>query len=162
MNAVIIYDEEDYAIKAKAKFENAAHRASEVLQWAVKPWPLETLNSPSTAGKALAEAADAHLILFGLRNPRLLPGWLQNWLEQWAAHRQVSEAALAALGGANADLLSATEVPELSQFGERYGLSLICRNMDSMEEGSAAARSAIPNVLPPTPAIYFYRCGINE
>jgi hypothetical protein len=170
MNAMIIYDDAVYAGKAKSMFESAAHRAGEALLWAVKPWRLDLLNLPAVAEMALKDAADAHLILFGLRNPRTIPPWLQTWLEQWAALRQVSEAALAVLGGANGELLSATAVPALSQFADHYGLSLIFGEPESEETRAMAPagdlhqveRRVLPQIYHMPSAIYFYGCGINE
>jgi hypothetical protein len=125
MKAMIIYDDADYAGRAKFIFDRATEQAGDLLHWAVKPWQLKMLNSPEIAIEALDDAADAHLILFGLRDPRVFPEWLEAWLEKWAAARQIPGAALAVLGGPDGDLLSATDVPELSRFADRNGLSLI-------------------------------------
>jgi uncharacterized phage-like protein YoqJ len=43
MNAVIIYDEFDYATKANAMLERAAHRTDETTHWSVKPWRVDML-----------------------------------------------------------------------------------------------------------------------
>ena len=124
MNAVIIYDEFDYATKANVMLARAARRADETTQWDVKPWKLDMLKLSPTADAALTEASDAHLIVLALRQPESLPAWLFAWLETWAEHRQVQEAALAFWHGENAGG-SSMAVVELSQFAERRGLSFI-------------------------------------
>ena len=125
MNAVIIYDDLACAAKAKVMLEGAAHRADATLLWIVKPWRLDMLMRPNTADAALTDAADAHLIVLVLHQPWLLSEWLQDWLAQWAARRQVQDAALALWDGGSGDALSATAAPDLSQFAGRHGLSFI-------------------------------------
>ena len=125
MNAVIIYDRFDFAAKAKAMLERAAHGMGEAAHWSVKPWRVDMLELPPAAEAALAEAAEAHLMVLELRQvPSLLP-WLGDWLERWAASRQVQDAALAIWDGGNAASRPARATPEWSQFAGRHGLSLI-------------------------------------
>ena len=57
MNAVIIYDRFDFAAKAKAMLERAAHGMGEAAHWSVKPWRVDMLKLPPAAEAALAEAA---------------------------------------------------------------------------------------------------------
>jgi hypothetical protein len=138
MNAVIIYDDFACAAKAKAMFERAAHRADEVLRWTVKPWRFDMLMPSLSADAALADAADAHLVVLSLRHPLPLPAWVQDWLERWAARRQIQEAALAVWDGGNGDNHSVPAVPELSRFAGRHGLSFITRDAGSEEDETAA------------------------
>jgi len=137
MNVVIIYDDYACAVKAKAMFDRAAHRANEVLRWTVKPWRLDMLARPLTAGEALTDAADAHLVVLTVRHPLSLPGWVPGWLEQWAARRQVPDAALAVWDGGNGDTLSASAAPDLSQFAQRHGLSFISGDAGPIEDEAA-------------------------
>ena len=125
MNAVIIYDEFDYAAKAKAMLERAAHRTDETTRWGVRLWRVDVLKLPPAAEAALAEAVEAHLIMLAVRQIQSLLPWLVDWLERWATCRQVQEAALAVWDGENAATRSARAAPELSQFAGRHGLSLI-------------------------------------
>jgi hypothetical protein len=142
MHAVIIYDDLDIAAKAKAALERAAYRAEEASLWTVELWRLDMLILPPTAEAALAEAAAAHLIVLGVRQARLLPAWLPDWLEQWAIRREVQDAALALFEGGTADTLSATPAPELSRFAERHGLGFIFGNARPTADDSAVfARS---------------------
>jgi hypothetical protein len=117
--------------------ERAAHWTEETTHWSVKPWRMDMLKLPPAAEAALAEAAEAHLMVLELRQvPSLLP-WLGDWLEQWAACRQVQDAALAVWDGGNAALRSARAAPELSQFAGRHGLSLIFNDYALIEDKSA-------------------------
>jgi hypothetical protein len=125
MNAVIIYDRFDFAAKAKAMLERAAHGTGEATHWSVKPWRVDMLELPPAAEAALAEAAEAHLIVLALRQVQSLFPWLVDWLERWATCRQVQEAALAVWDSGNADTRPVRATPELSQFAGRHGLSLL-------------------------------------
>jgi hypothetical protein len=173
MNAVIIYDDFDIAVKAKATLERAARRADGALAWTVEPWRLDLLSLPPAMDAALTDAAHAHLIVLGLLHPRLLPAWLLDWLEQWAMRRQVPDAALALFDGGNGATLSATSGPELSQFAERHSLSFILGDVGPTEDGCAAFARSLPQrgvFVTPTrqrimaePARNFSRdWGINE
>ena len=137
MNAVVLYDTFDFAAKANAMLERAAHWTDETTHWSVKPWRVDMLKLPPAAEAALAEAAEAHLMVLELRQvPSLLP-WLVDWLEQWAACRQVQDAALAVWDGGNAASRSARATPELSQFAGRHGLSLIFNDNALVEDKSS-------------------------
>ena len=125
MNAVIVYDKFDFAAKADAMLERVAQRTGETAHWKVKPWRADILKLPPAAEEALAEAAEAHLILLAMRQVQSLIPWLLGWLERWALCRQIQEAALAVWGGGNADAGSVRAIPELSHFARRHGLSLI-------------------------------------
>ena len=168
MNAIIFYEDVAAAINAKMMFECAAHRADQAVQWIIKPWRLDMLKLPAAADMALRDASDAALILFGLRDPRLLPSFLRNWLEQWAVRRQVQSAALAVLDAGKGHVLAKTVAPELSHFAKRNGLSFIFSDPGWKEEewplfaqAGDVQPIAAPNEAPPLP-IYYHRQGINE
>jgi len=137
MSAVIIYDKCDFAAKAKAMLERVVHRTDESTHWSFKPWRADILKLPPTAEAALAEAAEAHIILLAVRHVQSLLPWLVDWLERWAKCRQVQEAALAVWDGGNTGTPSAQAEPELSQFTGRYGLSLIFGDNPLIEDKSS-------------------------
>ena len=173
MNAVIIYDEFDYATKAKATLERAANRTDKTTHWGIRLWRVDVLKLPPAAEAALAEAVEAHLIVLAARQGQSLFPWLADWLERWARCRQVQEAALAVWDGGNADTRSAQAAPELSQFAVRSGVSLLIDENALVEDPSTMSANNpherdIP--LPPTlhhimeqPERETYRhWGINE
>jgi hypothetical protein len=125
MKAVIIYDDFACATKANATLERACHQAHQTTRWDVNLWRLDLLNLSPPAEKTLAEATEAHLIVLVLRELGSIPAGLLDWLEIWAAHRQVGDAALAVFGGGSGDASSAPVMPELSRFAGRHGLSFI-------------------------------------
>jgi hypothetical protein len=125
MGAVIIYDTCDFAAKAKAMLERVAHRMDEPTHWSFKPWRADMLKVPPAAEAALAEAAEAHLIVLAVCQVQSLLSWLVDWLERWATRRLVQEAALAVWDGGNAAPHLTRATAELLQFAERHGLSLI-------------------------------------
>jgi hypothetical protein len=173
MNAVIIYDDLDIAAKAQAALERAAHRADEALLWTVELLRLDMLILPPTAEAALREAAEAHLVVLGVRQAQLLPDWLLDWLEQWATRRQIQDAALALFDGGKGDTLSAPPAPELSQFAERHGLSFIFGDVGPTEDESAvfarrlrerevSVTSTLRHIMDEPTHDYYRGWGINE
>ena len=97
LKAAVIYDDFDVAARAAALLERVAIRTDEAMKWDVKPWRLDLLKSPALAGAALDETLDADLVVVALGRTHLLPDELREWLESWAARRQVQDAALLVL-----------------------------------------------------------------
>jgi hypothetical protein len=173
MNVVIIYDRFDFAAKANAMLERAAHGTDEIMKWSVRPWRVDMLKLPPAAEAALVEAADAHLIVLAGRKVQALPPWLADWLERWAASRQVQEAALAVWDDENADTGPARETAELSQFARRHGLSLIL-DADALagdespmfgrglDKGEVSAPSTLKQTLQQPVSDSYRHWGINE
>ena len=154
MNAVIIYDRFDFAAKARAMLERAAHETDETTHWSVKPWRVDMLKLSPVAETALAEAAEAHLIVLAVRQVQSLLPWLMDWLERWASRRQIQEAALGVFGGTNANALSAPATTELSRFAERHGFSFIFDAVNPVEDEAAAfARSLHERAVAMTPTL---------
>ena len=173
MNAVIVYDDVDFASKAQAILGRAAHRADEALLWTVKPWRIELLILPPTASMALQDAAEAHLIVLAVRRPANPSPRLVDWLEKWACSRQVPDAALALFDGGTGDMLSGTAAPELSRFAERHGLSFIFGDSGPTEvepelvaqrlhEPAAARTPTLDHSSAQSGHHYYESWGINE
>ncbi len=173
MNAVIIYDEFDFAAKVNAMLEHAAHRTDETTHWSVKPWRVDMLKLPPAAEAALAEAAEAHLIVLAGRQVQPLLPWLVDWLERWATRRQIQEAALAVWDGENAATRSARATLELSQFAGRHGLSLIFDDnalvegkssmfVSDLHEREVSLSPTLQHILEQPVRDYYQHWGINE
>jgi hypothetical protein len=128
MNALIIYESFDFATEAKATLERVTRQADESMLWRVNLWRADVLKLPPAVEAALAEAMGAHLIMFAVSHVESLLQSLFDWLERWARSRQIQEAALAVWDSRNAEKRMAQVPPELSQFAQRHGLSLICDN----------------------------------
>jgi hypothetical protein len=124
LNAVIVYDTFDSAVKARRVLQ--PDRTAEPTHWNVKPWRVDVLKMPPAAEVALTEAADAHLILIAIPRFQSFLPWLVDWLERWATCRKVKEAGLALWGCRTPAHGRAEQHPELSQFAERHNMSLIC------------------------------------
>lgn len=125
MKALIIYDDFPCAANTNAMLHQAAHHADATVKCDVRPWRLNMLKLPPTADEALSDAVDAHLVVFAICRTPSLPAWLKVWLEQWAARRRTSDAALAIIDGGNANASIASATIELSEFARRHGLSFI-------------------------------------
>jgi hypothetical protein len=125
MNAVILYDEYRLGTRASAMLCEAARRADVCLSWKINSWPTDLLLSWPATDDALNDAVSAHLIVIAIRKQAELSLRLLNWLETWAARREIQDAALAVFDGENIDLLSACPSPELAHFAKYHGLCFI-------------------------------------
>ena len=173
INAVIIYDRFEFAAKAKAMLERAVHGTGEATHWSIKPWRVDMLKLRPAAEAAMAEAAEAHLIVLALRQVQSFFPRLADWLERWATCRQVQEAALAVWGSENADTHPVRATPELSHFAGRHGLSLLFDDSAPVEnESSMLASSLHEREVSRTPTLqhileqpmpnYSEKWGIND
>jgi hypothetical protein len=155
LNAVVVYDTFDSAVKAKRVLER--DWAGEPTHWNVKPWRVDVLKIPPAAEVALTEAADAHLILIAVpRFESFLP-WLVDWLDRWATCRKVKEAGLALWDCGRPIHARFEHPPELSQFAEHHGMSLICDAAALFEDKSSAVVKDLDDY-----AQHFQHWGINE
>ena len=124
LKATVIYDNFDFATRAAALLERVAIRVREAMKWDVKPWRLDVLKQSSLAEAAVAEAADADLIVFALSKAHSPPPELTAWLEHWEAHRQIEDTAVMVLSPDERD--AATPLwHELKQFAGRHGLAFL-------------------------------------
>jgi len=125
MKALIIYRDVTSAAKANAILQRSFHSSDFSVQWKIKPYRVEMLKFPPNAQMALADAADAHLLIFAGCNAQFFPFWLHDWLERWARVRQIKDVALAVFQNANLDPFSQSEIPELLSFADRHGLDFL-------------------------------------
>jgi len=137
LKAIVIYDDLAIATKAVAALQHATHHQNATVKWNLTPWPIDMLKLPPTADQALVDGADAHLIVFAVRRTSPLPVWLIDWLEQWAALRHTSDAALAIISDGTAKTSLAQATVELSQFARRCGLTVICENHGEIDDEPA-------------------------
>ncbi len=136
MNVVIIYDHLNVAVRANAMLARTAARAGALGQWSVRPWRLDFVSLPLSANTAVSEAATADLVVLALRDPATRPGWLDDWLKDWAESRGVEDAALALVADAVHDGGAAPGViREFSQFTQRHDLDFLVANVSA--DGSA-------------------------
>lgn len=124
MNAVIIYDQCDLALKANAMLEHAALSIDE-FQWDIRPWRMQFILSPASGDLPLVDAAEAHLIVLAIRHQTDLSPQLLNWLETWAECRSVEDAGVAVFDGRNGDMLATPMARHLANFANRHGLFLL-------------------------------------
>ena len=117
------------------KRPNGASTSGAWTCWSTLSWPR----------KHWRTAWQAHLSVLAVAPQMELPPSLLKWLETWAVHRRVGDAALALFNGGLGDKLSATATPALLTFTGRHGLSFICGEINpadnSAAEPSSPARS---------------------
>jgi hypothetical protein len=124
LKAVIIYDDFDSATRATALLERATVRADEAMKWDIKPWRFDVLKQPTLAALTVAVAANADLIVLALRQIHSPPAELLDWLESWAGHRRIEDAAVLVLR------LDESRMPsrfwnEIKAFAESQGLAFL-------------------------------------
>jgi hypothetical protein len=173
MKAVIICDDFAFVAQANAKLQRVGRRPDVRAQWSVKSWPVNALNQKTMAEQALVEAADAHLIIVPARRAHTFPSWLRDWLERWAAVRQIPEAALAVMGDSSSTNSTMTVSPELTSFVGKNGLNFItdkvvvAKNKTKLHAPAPRERTLRPPMEPsrfadaPT-SDSFRTVGINE
>jgi len=137
LKATVIYDDFDFATRAAALLERVAVRVHEAMKWDVKPWRLDVLKESSLAEAAVAEAADADLLVFALSQTPSPPVELTVWLQQWKTYRQIEDVAVMVLSPAEHPAATPLWL-ELKQFAARYGLAFLSsrdvrENGDSMQ-----------------------------
>ena len=125
MKSVIVYDDLAFFANANARLQRVGSRPEVGARWTIEGCPINTLEQEATAEKSLIEAADAHLIVIPAQHAHAFPLHLREWLEQWAALRQIQDAALAVIGGGTHADFSKTVSPELTTFVLQHGLNLI-------------------------------------
>jgi hypothetical protein len=151
MKALIIYEDFNAAVKAIAALQRAAHQGNATLEWDI--WAWRVLKFPLIAAEALMGARDAHLLVLAGGRTRSLPVWLPDWLEQWARHRHIKDAALAVIGEGNDHAFSAPAQRQLSGFAQRHGLSFIIdhrtevKDIDLLRPQPEGTRGSLPQFI---------------
>lgn len=142
MKAVIVYDDFAFATRAAAMLERAAVPTGESWQWDFKPWRLDILSRLPLAEIADGEAVDANVIVLALAETHWPPAELMAWLEYWATHRQIEDAAVLLLAPASTPL-----GVQLKQFAAVCGFTFLCEGRDAENPESVLAQPELP--LPP-------------
>ena len=137
MNIVMFYDQLELALKTNDILARATSRADLGVSIRLKPWRLDLVLHPVMANQISLDAAHAHLIVLAIRLNHELPAWLLNWLENWAAHRQIPEAALALSNPIDKDAISSNPTPGLSALAKRHGLGFIFGQLNFPEKDAA-------------------------
>jgi hypothetical protein len=134
LKAAVIYDDFDFAARAAALLERVAIRTDEAMQWDIKPWRLDLLKPSSLGNAALEETVDADLIVVAASRTHLVPDELLEWLEHWAAQRQIADPALMVLYPE--ETAGPTSLADrLAEFAEWQGLPFLgCRNLGDDED----------------------------
>jgi hypothetical protein len=128
MKAVLICDDFAFAARANASLRRVGNCAGAKVQWTIQCWPVNALNQAAMAEKILVESADTHLIVLPGRRAQSTPLWLQEWLERWAALRQIPDAAVAVIEDGDHTDSANTVSRELTLLVQKHGLNLITDN----------------------------------
>ena len=143
LNVLLIYDDVEIAARTHAMLAEAAKRPDDAwVHWEIRPWRLELLFLLPTADLALMDAAGAHLMVFALGGRADRSAGLLIWLETWAVHRYVQNAALALFEGWGGETFSASVTEKVAWFAERYGLSFLVVDANSGEDKAAPFKAA--------------------
>lgn len=139
LKAVIICDAPSIIAKAEAALLRVGRRSKVNAQWTITCWPANILNQARVAEEALLEVADAHLVIIPAQHAFSIPFGLRQWLERWAALRQIPDAALAIIGdGTHADFPKAVS-SELTMLVLKHNLNLIVDESTSVGNATETA-----------------------
>jgi hypothetical protein len=124
MNAFVIYDSFSLACKANWELQRAAFGVGGEFEWFIKPCPTKMLFEDGLADQALADARDAHFLLFALHDSTPFSERFGSWLERWARARSTADAAIGILSDSN-DIRRLRAYPGLLKFAERHHLGIV-------------------------------------
>ena len=68
---------------------------------------------------------DAHLVVISGDHARSLPRQLRNWLEQWATHRRIKQAAVGVIDESDNPAFAVEDFCDLERLVDEHGLNLI-------------------------------------
>lgn len=125
MNALIIYDELEWVLKAGNTLRRALHKANVSLSLEIKPWRTDILKFARAADKALEEAERADFIVFAGVRLDLVAAWFGEWLERWVVRREIEEVALVVINRKTSENFVFASPSWLSKFAANHGLGLI-------------------------------------
>lgn len=125
MKAVLICDDFAFAARANTSLRRVGFRAGAKVRWTIQCWPVNALNQAAMAEKILDKSADTHLIVIHGRRAHPIPPWLHEWLERWAAVRQIPDAAVAVIDDGSHTDFTNTVSPGLALLARKHGLNLI-------------------------------------
>ncbi len=142
MSAVIICDDLAFSATAAATLARVGLREDVNVEWNSAVWPVNALNEPELGTKALMHALNAHLVLLPASCAQSLPKWVFNWLNDWALHRSIPDAALGIL--AHGPAAEPGTLAPLLDFGRRHGLDVIVDNQQYSRGEAGEFLSTLP------------------
>jgi hypothetical protein len=128
MKALIIYETISSALKAIISLRNADSSAGQQTPWKIKLWRIGLMRFPSMAGEALHESSDTNLILCAVRRTQALPSWMKHWLERWAMHRKIADAAVALMVDDAHDTGQVALANDMSKFSADHNLTFVANS----------------------------------
>src|SRR5262245_31761870 len=123
MSAIIICDDLAFRARVAETLTRVGRRDDVNVRWRTIFWPINALNEESLANRALADAVDAHLILFPARCAQSLPDWVFDWLNRWATSRTVRDAAVGIMADEHASDLA--NLAPVTRFARTHDLTVI-------------------------------------
>jgi hypothetical protein len=112
-------------------------------------WPVIAFNEAAMAAKFLAQAKDAHLVLISARRAQSLPPCLSQWLERWAALREIPVAAVAVINDGVDGSFVKMVGPDLERILREYGLHLIAGESVPAENTANPPAGFLPLITAP-------------
>jgi hypothetical protein len=173
INVVVVYHDFAAGLRAKAFCDYLGKRFSPEFQIGFKLWRFDILELAICRKAALAEAANADIMVIAAESSSPLPASLMGWLEDWAMQHAVEDAALILLleHAAGADSESLAPLANLRQLAEHAGAPFFCSGpvspsdswhavFDEIQWRAHALTSTLKQILDhPTT---WQRWGINE
>ena len=139
-----VYGDDDTKQRVEAVLEHLAGRLGKDFELTAVLQRLDTLGQPPSSNESRTNAADADILILALETAARLQTELVDWLEKWAAHRNVADAALGVFTTGQGPIHLPT-IELLRQFTERHGLALLFSGDDVAGHAQkSTARQALP------------------
>jgi hypothetical protein len=151
IKAVLLCDGFAFAARANTLLRGVGERAGVRVRWTIQCWPVNALSQATIAEEILVESAHTHLIVLPGRRAHSIPLWLYEWLERWAAVRQIPDAALAIIDDGNHTDYAKTVSPELNLMVQKHGLNLITGKGPAVNEVAQLFVRLLYEAESPTP-----------
>jgi hypothetical protein len=125
MKAFLVYDDFNSAANVNAALQRWSAQAGHNVHWDVRPWPVNMLKFPPVAEEAMADALDAHMLVFAGPCVHLVPFWFEDWLEEWVRQRQVRDVVVVIISDVSQGGSAAASNCPVSEFARRRGLEIV-------------------------------------
>lgn len=157
MKAVIFCDGFGFADRAHSILRRVGRHPNVDVRWIVKAWPIAALNHAVSSRNIRSEVEDAHLVVISGDQARSFPRQLRDWLQQWATHRRIEQAAVGVIDESGHPAAELEAFYDLEQLIDEYGLNLITgqtRRARQRIQISATFSEEPEQLLPLRPALH--------
>jgi len=131
---LLAYQDFSSGIRAKEFFDRLVRDHGRLFRFLCHLWKFDVLLAPELGDQAVAEAADADMIVIATHAQTELPPAVKDWVELWLRQTRTPGALVALLDGVQPSVGSPFAVPTyLREVAERARMKFFCDNLESPE-----------------------------